>query len=450
MKKTINNYSDITFPDTAEIESLVLADAVNSPENIGDIMLQVHPEFFTTTARRNIWEAIMEQYNKGARIDLVSMHSLCGEDFLHEVLPFTQSAGGPHVTAQHVSLLRDGNTKRRACYAAITFLQKASEAAATESDILSSTELFMRTVEGPAPLQSELKLSKVIEAVKVSAKEAERDRNAGEDIRISTGFHYMDEVLNGGWKAGQLVVLAARPSVGKTAVMLQMAKTAAAAGHPVQIYSLEMTSEELGERLLFSTGEVRPYQLTHGEIDWDAFARAEGMLGNLPVFVNDFSRKLDDIVNRLTQAVKQGRCSIAFIDYLGLMQDCLTNGQIKLYQVIANITGTLKAVAKRLHISIVLLSQLNREQVREKRSPELYDLRDSGSIEQDSDVVIMLESKMEEERRIYAWLRKNRAGKRDIAFTLVPNDTYSAFTEGLPKSMQVAPDLPVEETNEPF
>ena len=129
--------------------------------------------------------------------------------------------------------------------------------------------------------------------------------------------------------------------------------------------------------------------------------------------------------------MKQGRCKIAFIDYLGLFQDTLSLGNAKLYQVIAKITGTLKAVAKRLGIPIVLLSQLNREQAREKRAPELYDLRDSGSIEQDSDIVIMLEPR---ENGIYAWLRKNRNGKRDLAFVLVPNSTYSSFTEDLPIS----------------
>ena len=106
-------------------------------------------------------------------------------------------------------------------------------------------------------------------------------------------------------------------------------------------------------------------------------------------------------------------------------------GYNKLYQIIAKITGDLKAVAKRLGIPIVLLCQLNRDQAREKRAPELFDLRDSGSIEQDADIVIMLEPRYDE-GRIFAWLRKNRNGPRDVALVLVPNKTYSAFEEGLP------------------
>jgi replicative DNA helicase len=239
----------------------------------------------------------------------------------------------------------------------------------------------------------------------------------------------MDIYLNGGFKSGQLVILAARPSVGKTAVMLQMAKAAAAAKNNVQVFSLEMQAEELGERLMYSTGIVTPAQVNFGKTDPSALDQAEKMLNPLPLYINDFSRSLDDIVSRLTQAVKKNRCNIAFIDYLGLMQDALNGGNVKLYQVIARITGTLKAVAKRLQIPIILLCQINRESAREGRSPELFDLRDSGSIEQDADVVLMLESKMTPEQKLYVWLRKNRAGKKEVAFVLTPNKTYSEFTE---------------------
>ena len=112
------------------------------------------------------------------------------------------------------------------------------------------------------------------------------------------------------------------------------------------------------------------------------------------------------------------------------MQDALNIGWgVKPYLVITRITGTLKSLAKRLKIPIVILSQLNREQDREKRSPKLYDLRDSGSIEQDSDIVLMLEPRPEE-KRVYMWVRKNRNGKRDEALILVPNETYTHFDEG--------------------
>lgn len=430
MKKNTITYADLPMPESTELERQMLADCFASDVILGDIIPVLHEDFFTSESRRQIWGSIVKNYNKGEGVDLWSLGTIHGEAFTKEVLPYMATASGGYA-GQHASVLRSAATRRRAYMAATELMRKAVNTAATEADILASMSDIVAQVEGPAPLQSELHLADVLEDVKKDIKAEEEIKAQGGTLRISTGFRYLDGYINNGYKPGQLVILAARPSVGKTAVMLQMAKSAAKDGNPVQIFSLEMTGNELGERLLYSTGKVLPYQVAFAQVEWRAFEEAEGELKPLPVYVNDFSRTLSDIVTRLTQAVKQGRCKVAFIDYLGLIQDALNLGAVKLYQIIAKITGTLKAVAKRLHIPIVLLCQLNREQAREKRSPELYDLRDSGSIEQDADIVIMLEPRTED-GAILAWLRKNRNGKRDIAFVLQPNSTYSAFEEKPP------------------
>ena len=422
---------DIPFPETEDLERLVLADMVASPEMLGDVIPMVHPDFFSKASRRAIWETIVDYYNKGKAVDMASIAAVTGKDYIDEVVPKIPCAGGTLSVMEHARLLRAWAARRRAYLAALNFLSEVVNPKSTESDILSCVESFAAVVEGPSPLQEEMTLSGALDKVKEKVMMAEILRAQGKSLRISTGFRYMDDALNGGFNSGQLIVLAARPSVGKTAIMLQMVKAAALAGNQIGVFSLEMTNSELGERLLFSTGKVKPYQIAFAQMDWQAYSQAEAELKSLPIYFNDYSRTLDDIVSRLTMAVKHGRCKTAFIDYLGLIQDTLIPGNTKLCQVIARITGTLKAVAKRLEIPIVLLCQLNRDQVREKRAPELYDLRDSGSIEQDADVVIMLEPRPAE-GRIYAWLRKNRGGKHDIAFVLIPNNTYSAFEEGLP------------------
>lgn len=446
MREKQTQILDIPFPETAELERMVLADAVAAPEALGDIIPMIHPDFFTTTQRRDIWELIVSQYNAGKDTDVWTIGSLVGKPFADEVAPRLSEAGTATGPTAHAQLLRAGAARRRAYFAATVFLQGAMQPGASEQDILTSVEMFSRTVDGPQPLQTEAPLPEVIQQVRESAKLEEKAAAQGESIRIATGFHYIDGVINGGMRPGQLVILAARPSVGKTALMLNIAKNAAVAGYPVQLFSLEMTAEELGERLIFSTGMVRPSQLNHGRTNWEDFDQAEAQLTPLPIYVNEFSKSLDEIVSRLNQNVKAGRCKIAFIDYLSLISDCVDapSGGVKLYQVITRVTGTLKRVAKRLHIPIVLLCQMNRDQVREKRAPELYDLRDSGSIEQDADIVLMLEPKPDE-GRIYAWLRKNRNGKRDVGFVFVPNDTYSSFEEGVPVTELAAP----EETTAP-
>lgn len=421
---------EIPLPDTSEIEKQVIADMIASPEMLGDVIPLLHLDFFTSKPRQEEYKAIVDHYNRGQGIDLWSIGSVTGEAFMHDILPIYGSAGGTVLTVQHANILRTMAAKRRAYFAAHAFLTEVLKPATTEAEILSMTVQFTAHVEGPSRLQSDVKLSEALEDTKADLKQEEELKEQGKTVKVKTGFFFLDDTLGGGMRPGWLVILAARPSVGKTALMLQMAKHAASEGETVMIFSLEMTTQELTTRLLYGTEKVRPYEVNRVQVDWNQYAAAETELKPLPLFINDFSRQLDDIVTRLTQAVKDGRCQIAFVDYLGLMQDAVNPGDTKLYQAIAKITGTLKAVAKRLAIPIVLLCQLNRDQKRERRAPELHDLRDSGSIEQDADVVIMLDP--QKDGTVWAWLRKNRNGKRDIAFTLKPNATYTVFEEDTP------------------
>lgn len=427
---------DIPSPNTEQQERRVLADAVCSPELLGDIIPIIHPDFFTSEDRRQIWETIVTRYNRGEVIDF-TLATVVGKPFIDEVLPYTDKAGLSD-TPFHAVSLRNGAAQRRAYFAAARFLQETVKPGTSEQDLIASSEAFARAIEGPAPLRVEKKLDEVLDEVKAEIEKTAKAINSGKVTRITTGFYYMDEMLNGGMKSGQLIVLAARPSQGKTTLMMQMAKAAAKGGASVQVFSLEMQAVELGEKLLYSTGQVRPYQVNHGTVDKELYGYAEDMLKPLPLYINDFSRSLDEIVSRITQAVKKGRCNVAYIDYLGLMSDALNFGNAKLYQVIARVTGTLKAVAKRLEIPIVLLCQVNRDCAREDRSPQLYDLRDSGSIEQDADVVLMLQGNLQmpelslPENNLVVWLRKNRAGKKEVGFVLIPNENFSAFTESEP------------------
>lgn len=436
MKPTQIQFLDIPFPETSDIERQVLADVVGSPDVMGEIVEQLHPDFFTSDDRRAIWQTIVDRYNKGQAFDAATLGNMIGRPFIEEVMA-TKMGGGLFESISHAALLRTGAARRRAYLAATTFLQRAVAPASGEQEILSALEPLTAQVEGPAPVRTEVTLADAIQEVREEVKATARAAAEGRPVRVATGFPRLDENINQGFKPGQLVVLAARPGVGKTSLMLHLAKNAARNGFPVYISTLEMTQAELGEKFIYSTGRVRPAQVAHGSVDWAEFDAAAAELGGLPIYINQFSRTLDEIVGRITQAAKRGTCRIAFIDYLGLVQD--TNnlgGGVKLYQVIARITGTLKALAKRLGIPVVLLCQLNREQVREKRAPELYDLRDSGSIEQDADIVLMLESEYKENHlRVIAWLRKNRAGRRvnqtggDCGYILEPNETYSEFTE---------------------
>lgn len=440
MKKnnTIPTFFGEQIPDTSEAERMVLADAVIASDMLGDVMQAVTGDFFTSTDRRSIWDLIVEHYNAGKPIDAFTITQIAGKPYINEVMPYASEVMRSQVL-DHALMLRDGAAKRRAVLAASAFVQNAINPVSDEQSILAAVETFSKAVEGPAPMRRDPHISDVLKELREEAMQTQEAIRSGKNVRVTTGFYTIDNVMNGGMKAGHLVIIAARPSVGKTALMLQMAKAAAAAGNPAIIYTLEMPAKELAERMMYSTGEVRPYQFNYGEIEWQAYDRGEQQILPLPLFINDFSRSLDEIVSRTTQAVKQGRCKVIYIDYLGLMQDALNFGNAKLYQVLGRITGTFKAVAKRLGIPIVLLCQLNREQAREGRAPELFDLRDSGSIEQDADEVLMLDNNEPEnfeakpgENPIFVYLRKLRGGQKNWCFVLNPNDTYSSFREENP------------------
>ena len=436
-----DNQPDTIFdipPNTAEAERMVLADAVTFDDMFGDIAQVVNEEFFTSDERRTIWTTIVSNYNAGKSFDAGTLAQTIGKPFLLEVFSRCGQAMASRVL-EHAVLLRDAAAQRRSFFAAANFLTAATNPSATEDSILAAVEAFNRAVEGPSPLMREVLLADVLKDVRAEAERTEAAIRAGENVRITTGFHTMDSVLNGGFKGGQLVILAARPSVGKTSIMLQMAKGASRSGNAVIVYTLEMPAQELGEKLMYSTGQVLPVQYNNGKIEWQAYDRGEQELLPLPLYINEFSRSLDEMVSRTTQAVKHGRCKAIFIDYLGLMADALNFGNAKLYQVIGRITGTLKSVAKRLGIPVILLCQLNREAAREGRAPELFDLRDSGSIEQDADVVLMLDNKAPDtfngrpdENPLFVYLRKQRGGQKEWCFVLVPNKTFSSFREDDP------------------
>lgn len=425
---------DIPLPETADIERQVLADIVNYQDIMGEMLQLIHPTFFTSPDRRGIWEAMVNRFNRGEDFGLPSLWNLLPA-FREEVEPKIGKDSGRHAIYSHVDILRTGAARRRYYLAAVGNLQQAMSPDKTEQDILASVESFAAEVEGPAPIQPEATIGQALDEVETDIASIEKAIAAGVKHRISTGFKSLDEFLYGGFRPGQLVVLAARPGVGKTSVMLNIAKNAARYGFPVYICTLEMNAKELGEKFIFSTGKVLPSEINGGHVDKSRLKAVRSDLDKLPIQINSFSRTLDEIVGRITQAVKRGNCKVAMIDYIGLISDCSRlGGGVKLYQVIEKITKTLKTVAERLHITILALSQLNREAVREGRSPQLYDLRDSGSIEQDADIVIMLEY-VSESKQIIAWLRKSRNGPHkdetgeDVGIALAPNATYSEFED---------------------
>ena len=473
MSKIELSLAEIPFPDTSAIERQFLADCVGNPESMPDFTAIVDESMFTDEARVYIWRVVVWMFNNGQAIDLPSVITRTGRFYLNEIMTRNVEPSTPFTALQHAQQLRAATLRRRAYHSAVNLIQSATKPDTGELDVIEAAQQISLDLQGERTIVSEVPMDEVMSAVDKEVAEAREVAQSGKRTRIPTGFPTLDTQTYGGFGPGQLIILAARPSIGKTAIMLQMAKAAALGGFPATIFSLEMTKEELGKRLLFSTGRVVPRELVRGDVGSD-YGPAKEEIKALPLFINDESRTLAGLLSRITVARMQGRCEIAFIDYLGLIT-IDESGRAPLYQQIAKATRELKLIAKRQKIPIVLLCQLNRESVKEKengkpRSPELYDLRDSGSIEQDADIVLMLEQfrgvvkdggqDFTDVQFINIWVRKNRQFQKDVKIIVRPSETYSSFTEyentdnGLaPVSNDLPPDSSghnFEQSNEPF
>ena len=422
--------SDFQFPESLTIERQVLSDAVFNVDLLPDIIPLVSSDMFYSEGARRVWDMMVQMYNKGEVIDIASLNARLGREFSQLVFSDNLVPGGGTTFFQHVSILRDTAARRNSYWFALKLLEASVKTDVTEDNIAVLIEgAGEEILTGSRETSSSL--SKVVNEV---AEELQKDaelRKLGRTSRIRTGFATLDWNIYQGWGPGQLIILAARPSVGKTAVMLQFAMSAATNNFPTQIFTLEMTRQELLKRMLFSTGLISPSELANVVTQWSDFEKAAAAVSNLPVHIDDKSRQLKDICAKIRRAHNRGECSIAFIDYLGLIRGTEREQR---YREVADITGDLKDLAKDLGIPIILLCQLNRMITHENRAPELSDLRESGDIEQDADIVLMLEQTNEytgenSPPNLNLWVRKNRQFKKDFKIKLKPNETYSKFYE---------------------
>ncbi|MBX5475911.1 MAG: replicative DNA helicase [Clostridia bacterium] len=215
----------------------------------------------------------------------------------------------------------------------------------------------------------------------------------GDVIGIPSGFRALDE-LTSGFHESELIILAARPSQGKTALALNMAAHAAVEHRiPVAIFSLEMSKEQLAQRMLCSEARVSSFKLRTGQLaneDWHRLSFALGKLGEAPIYIDDTpNMSVMDVRARARRLKADHGIGFIVIDYLQLMN---TRGRAEnRQQEISEISRSLKALARELKVPVLALSQLSRAvEQREGRRPQLSDLRESGAIEQDADVVLFI------------------------------------------------------------
>jgi len=241
------------------------------------------------------------------------------------------------------------------------------------------------------------KIQHVKEIAKRCIVEAEKrniNHKAGKSIGITTGLFDSDKMLQG-WHNSELTILAARPAMGKTALMLHFAVSAARSGKSVCIYSLEMSDISLTDRLIIKLGDLNASNYRSGKIapiEWSGIEKGVNDVSELPIYIDDNSMVSINYIKTHSRNMKKlGKCDMIFIDYLQLMDMSGGNKQNR-EQDVSQTSRAAKIISKELDIPVILLSQLSRnvEQRGGDKRPQLSDLRDSGAIEQDADNVIFI------------------------------------------------------------
>lgn len=435
MKSNINYLDRITLPDTRHEEMQVLSDLISNPGFIPMAREYITADMFSRSENAKAWETIVEMNEKGETIDIATVGVRIDRKVIIEVMQPGYNIGicTEKIVSSHCSALIQAASRRRIFAKAYELMQVAGDAGTDYSTVIGYIAELSKIGQNTGSERASQPLNDVLNELASDLEEMQIGKGNGKRARIPTGFSYLDALTYSGFNAGNLVILAARPSVGKTAVMLKMARVAANAGFPVTVYSLEMTNKELAQRLLFATGKVTPQMLSSGVFEWSDLEAANGRYSSMPVLLNEKARTVDDIIADIIFSHSRGQCDIAFIDYLGLIQT--PDARTPLYQTIAGITSRLKQTAKECGIPIVLLCQLNRNIEAENRPPRMSDLRDSGSIEQDADIVLMLERQRDKEGNetgnLNVWVRKNRQGEGggNTGFSIRPNKSFSDFDE---------------------
>ena len=425
MRRREVTISEFPMPDPTPLEGRLLNSILTDSSYFGDIQRIVKAEYFSNLENRKVWETTVDMYNKGEHIDMTTVFpKVDRKNFIDNVISADPTYG--QGTLQLASALMETFVKREMYNTAVTVLQGVETGERLE--YLSS--LFNDFAQR---VQDKLQDGSLQASTQVANDLADDIMN-GRVMRVATPFPSLNFMTYGGLGSGNLIILAARPSVGKTTIGLQMAQNAARIGKKACFFSLEMTSKELVQRLIVGTGEVSTLDIVTQNVNWENYEKAVAWAVNANLKINDKAKTLEELCTRITLEAQAGNCDVAFIDYLGLVR--YSDRQKTQAQVIGEITARLKSVAKECNIPVVLLSQLNRMSAVENRSPQLFDLRDSGSIEQDADVVLMLERPRDDmgavqEDRIDMWVRKNRGGKTSLEnpIRLQGNKNYSEFHE---------------------
>jgi len=399
-KTTIINLEKGKLPPQAlDLEEAVLGAMMIDKKGVDEVIDILQPDAFYKDAHKHIFEAIFQLFTDSQPIDLLTVSSqlrktskleLAGGDFY--LIQLTQKIASSAHIEFHSRIILQKYIQRSLIKISSEIIEESYDETTDVFDLLDKAESKLYEVtQGNIKRSSETAQSLVIQAKKRIEEIAGKEGLSG----VASGFEKLDKITSG-WQPSDLIIIAARPGMGKTAFVLSMARNIAIDfGHPVALFSLEMSSVQLITRLISSETGLSSEKLRTGKLEkheWEQLSIKVKNLEKAPLFIDDSpSLSIFDLRAKARRLASQHGIKLIIVDYLQLMTAGGSNGKGSgnREQEISTISRNLKALAKELGVPVIALSQLSRavETRGSSKRPLLSDLRESGAIEQDADIV---------------------------------------------------------------
>ena len=442
-------------PQSIEAEQAVLGSVFLNADALIEAMEYIDSADFYRRSHQLLFQTMLDLNNRNEAIDVITMKTeleqkqliedVGGISYLSELTTSVPTAAN---VGYYAKIVEQKSLLRRLIQTATDIVAKGFEQDEDVEFILDEAERQILEVSEKRNRSGFLAISDVLSD---SIAQIEKLSQQGDDITgLPTGYHALDK-MTAGLQSEELIILAARPAVGKTAFALNIAQNVGTkTNESVAIFSLEMSAESLVNRMLCSEGSIEASHLKTGQLtdeEWNSLIVAMGSLSRANIFIDDTPGiKISEIRAKCRKlAQEQGELGLILIDYLQLIEG---TGRENRQQEVSEISRQLKKLAKELKVPVIALSQLSRgvEQRQDKR-PVLSDIRESGSIEQDADIVAFLyrddyyqrdgedgddESVQESNNIIEVIIEKNRSGARGTVELMFIKE-YNKFTSISPR-----------------
>jgi len=413
-KRRVSSTTEGLSPMTlysAEAEKAVLGCMMAQPgEVIDEATEALVKEDFFVPAHQEVFAALREMYNSQQAIDVMTIHQWLTDRKLAE------SVGSPSILGEllvgfathlnvrsYIKIVKDKSLLRCLQMACSNIVQDIADMPDSVSTVLDRAEsvIFQVTHMGltNSTVSARDEIDKAIQLIE------DFQHRKGHLHGLHTGFHKLDEMTSG-WKGGEMIVLAARPGMGKTALAMTFAQRVLKErydesidayrkpGHPVGVFSLEMTNEQLMLRLLASHGSESLQRIRQGDLDEHSLQKLRMVAADMkewPLYLDDSSfLTINQLRGKARRMKDRFGIEMLVIDYLQLLRSESEQAKDNRQNEVAEISRGIKALAKELSIPIIILAQLNRKSEEGKQEPALHNLRESGAIEQDADLVVFL------------------------------------------------------------